>query len=197
MGKAENIYLSATAFYHVSMHTIDHLFDVTDSSQSIQQQEIIDKCAALLFEAEEESPELEKNLASLQVSQYAELSEMVIPFIVNTSFACELFIKSILTYLNIKYPTRGNDGHNLTILFPLLPPEMQNTIISSVAHSYFGNFQDELKNIQLAFDGLRYWFEKHPQHVSLLFLNAFCDSLYEQATQSLAVTNTDPHKNQS
>ena len=195
MSKAENIFLSATAFYRVSAHTIDLLFN--EPSQSTHQHPPIEKCATLLLDAEDESSEWGKVLPSLQASQYEEHPEMVIPFIVNATFACELFMKSILTFLNKPYPTRGREGHDLTRLFPLLPPEMQNTIISSVAHSYFGNFQDELKNIQLAFDGLRYWFEKHPQHVSLLFLNAFCDSLYEQATQSLAVTNTDPQKNQS
>lgn len=54
-------------------------------------------------------------------------SPYIIPSIVNSTFAIELYLKAILTYKHISYKTK-NKGHNLKYLFGLVPIEVQNII---------------------------------------------------------------------
>ena len=51
----------------------------------------------------------------------------IITSIVNSTFAIELYIKSILTYNKISYK-KGNKGHHLNYLFELVPIDIQNSI---------------------------------------------------------------------
>ena len=53
-----------------------------------------------------------------------EICILPVPCVVNASFACEMFLKSILKLASIEYPCK----HDLIILFRLLKTEDKNTI---------------------------------------------------------------------
>lgn len=78
-----------------------------------------------------------------------------IPAIVNASFACELYIKSMISDRTFE--------HNLKNLFDLLPKETQNTISNSVndklAEHPVYNFEYCLENAADVFIDWRYIYE--------------------------------------
>lgn len=63
-------------------------------------------------------------LLETKIQYNCDQSPYIIPSIVNSVFAIELYLKAILVYNNISY----NKGHYLNYLFQLLPLEIQNSI---------------------------------------------------------------------
>lgn len=114
-----------------------------------------------------------------------EIIKMLLPSLVNMSFACELYLKEIL---------KGADGHNLKTLYNKLTNEQKNYIkaatvsklnIQSAGYETYieSDFEDNLKNIKNLFVICRYHYElipgKNGSLHSLNFLKAFMDTLWE------------------
>ena len=86
-------------------------------------------------------------------------SSYMYPMTVNVSFACELFIKSLLTICGIKYP-RGRDGHKLQDNYALLPGDVQTNIENLYKQSEQNeSIADLLNTYNNAFPDWRYAFE--------------------------------------
>ncbi len=108
---------------------------------------------------------------------------VAIPAFVNGFFACELYLKSILSANDIT-----SSGHNIETLFNKLPTELQKTIenefLNEAKSIYVFNsieFNELLKKISLGFEFWRYIYEdenkefeeKLPFAYSENFLNIF------------------------
>ncbi|MBR4096383.1 MAG: hypothetical protein IKK42_03650 [Oscillospiraceae bacterium] len=106
---------------------------------------------------------------------------LFVPIVVNSAFACELFIKSML-------PT-NTTGHKLNQLFNLLDSDVQekikNTTIDNIKKttpSYCRqSFQDDLDNNSNIFAEWRYFHEKNNCSANLQFMSAFMNSIYDIA----------------
>ena len=90
------------------------------------------------------------------------VQRLMVPVIVNASFACELFLKSILI---------GNGlpphKHELNILFDRLPKDTQDIIVNSVPEYDFG---EEVEKISCAFTEWRYIYEIEFHSINIDFL---------------------------
>lgn len=117
----------------------------------------------------------------------AENQIVALPAFVNGFFACELYLKSILSANNIN-PPKNSSGHNIEELFNQLPTELKKTIenkFSNEAKSINGlnsiEFNELLKKISLGFEFWRYIYEdenklfenEYPFAYSEKFLNIF------------------------
>ena len=121
----------------------------------------------------------------------------IITSIVNSTFAIELYIKSILTYNKISYK-KGNKGHHLNYLFELVPIDIQNSIKlkyeSEIEKSQnlclYNSLQEYLDGEYNSFEIWRYiyddWKEKSrhlfPNNETKILLNALkkeCDEIKE------------------
>lgn len=130
---------------------------------------------------------LEQKWQELQDALYEDHPEFLFPFIVNASFACELYLKAIHYFNGTKFPKSGTDGHNLEKLFDLLPIADKQHLVNSFQMEYGDTFDLELSAAALAFLDWRYWFEadmSRSKRISILFLENFCSSLYSLAKQS-------------
>lgn len=101
------------------------------------------------------------------------------PRIVNSAFACEIFLKSLLYYHGIEYGKK----HDLEVLFHLLPECYQETIERELFKQY-GKTKNAfgisyLSNISKAFETWRYSFEKSQLQIEIGFLYTFRDVLRE------------------
>ncbi len=102
--------------------------------------------------------------------------------LVNTAFACELFLKALLLYTNSKNPR----GHKLKTLFEKLPNKYQTLVETEVFRRCGGQVKtiwgvphlDELSN---AFSEWRYWFEdkRNTMRGEIGYLNNFREVLKE------------------
>lgn len=111
-----------------------------------------------------------------------------IPFVVNNSFACELYLKLILLENNIDFKNlKGRNGHNLWKLYNKAKSILKNDLdeISS-----FKEYECKIKNISEAFIKWRYIYEKSEEIDSLdfIFLNNFCTYL-DKKTKHLILIN--------
>ena len=116
----------------------------------------------------------------------ADIDFYVSPVTINSAFACEVFLKAILTYQDKKTPRL----HKLRDLYNALPKELKKLIKCEVSGGYpdmWTNFsgQDYLDNISDAFVEWRYNYEHDwrkdgcTMHIEIGFLNRFRDTLRE------------------
>ena len=179
MSLAKNMYMSAKMFKHISEYAFDQtcVEKPEDERRCIQQ-----KYRELLNDIEDDDPKTQKEMDELWSSQWEDRPEYLIPFIVNASFACELYLKAILTHENISYPARSRDGHDLEKLFSALPTESKSSIASSFQFESDDEFREKLHQIRYAFEEWRYWFEGKDTQASCLFIGSLCESLDSYAS---------------
>lgn len=82
--------------------------------------------------------------------------ESYIPYIVNISFACELYLKLILVYNKISISELKKKSHSLKKLYNLLTKEQKNRIYQSFKRPLIYNIEEEIDNIDMAFKDWRY-----------------------------------------
>ena len=110
-------------------------------------------------------------------------STLVVPIIVNASFACELFLKSILP--------DGTHGHELDKLLSKLDQDSKDEImgytvlIMSCSNPDYTSecFWNDLKNSSNNFVEWRYFHEGHSQKANLQFITTFLDVLTQIASR--------------
>ena len=105
------------------------------------------------------------------------------PAIVNSAFACEVFLKALLLF----YDTPLKKVHELKKLYELLPENDKECIKRETSINYGAGWQDgfgmeRLMNISDAFEKWRYYYEDFPEktcsmQIDIGFLNAFRNTL--------------------
>lgn len=111
---------------------------------------------------------------------------LVVPVLVNASFACELFLKSLLP--------SNTHGHKLDELFSQLDQDLQNKIMGLTGLTLkcyndgynMEQFQQDLKNNSNDFAEWRYFHEGHSQRANLHFLLTFLNVLNRVALEQKA-----------
>lgn len=90
------------------------------------------------------------------------------PFVVNASFACELYLKAILSVFN-----QLEEGHSLNTLFKHLPNKAKdkvNKLCKELSKQYQVEesvlFKNHLKKMNDAFTKYRYIFEKEEESIN-------------------------------
>ena len=121
----------------------------------------------------------------------ADISWYDLPAIVQSAFACEVFLKAILKHQDVKSPKL----HKLRDLYEALPLELKEWIKNEVSGGYRDMWtnswgQDYLDNISNAFVEWRYsyehdWSKSSTMHIEIGFLNRFRDALREASCQML------------
>ncbi len=106
-----------------------------------------------------------------------EFISKIYPFIVNKSFACELYLKTILKMNGQQIP-RGNRGHMLNELFNEVCEKEK--LLENISKSFRMKkdlITEEINGISKAFEEWRYIYEKDENQLNYGFLNGFCDFL--------------------
>lgn len=80
------------------------------------------------------------------------------PCVVNSAFACEMFLKSMLIQLEIPYD-RNKEGHSLYLLFCKLPKDKQE-ILAKFCSKDLSTFQILLQKHDKDFVHVRYYIEE-------------------------------------
>ena len=114
-----------------------------------------------------------------------------IPFVVNNSFACELYLKLILLESNIDFKDlKGRNGHNLWKLYNKAKSILKNDLDENDSFKDYVDFECKIKNISEAFIDWRYVYEKSEEIASLdfIFLDNFCTYL-DKKTKHLILIN--------
>ena len=119
-----------------------------------------------------------------QEQQQSQLLLYTIPAIVNAAFACEVFLKLLLHFSQIKIVK----NHFLYDLFEILPVEIKQEVITHTINKY-GTWEDiwnqeYICQISKAFMEWRYiyeydWSKSSMKKIEIGFLFAFRDSLQE------------------
>ena len=122
------------------------------------------------------------------------------PAIVNSAFACEVFLKAILKHQEIQIPK----SHQLRELYEALPNELKEWIkqvVSGGVHRMWTNVWgfDYLDEISNAFVEWRYSYEyenrkRCTRHINIGFLNDFRNTLREACCQLLFSTTWEEYK---
>ena len=76
-----------------------------------------------------------------------------VPRLVNGLFACELYLKSMLT----EQTWKGPDGHNLKALFSLLPKETQREMMEAISAKYNWQFHTVDESFEIISNGFQFW----------------------------------------
>lgn len=100
--------------------------------------------------------------------------DFIVPQIVNISFACEIYLKALLTSKGIEYPT-DRHGHELKSLYELLPDEIKCEVFKLLESNMdLETFQKWLDEINTSFNDWRYIFEhKKALNADILFWGNF------------------------
>ncbi len=120
--------------------------------------------------------------------------DYVKPEIVNSAFACEVFLKTLLFYNKIEYGKK----HDLEALYNMLPDHYKVTIEEELLKRY-GKMQNAfgisyLSNISKAFEIWRYSFEKKHLQSEIGFLFTFRDLLRDICCKELYKMTWDDYK---
>ena len=109
---------------------------------------------------------------------------LMVPYIVNMAFACELFLKSLLSDGESE-----QKGHNLEKLFYKLPLKHQKAVLK---HHYFKGeeeFEERLAVTGQVYHNWRYSYEhRNSISVDIVFLQRFTDVVQELAEKELLLT---------
>ena len=104
-----------------------------------------------------------------------------VPSIVNMAFACELYLKSI-----ISDGISETQGHDLMALFNKLNEEEKAQIILEVERERIDDFYTSLKESRNLFESWRYHFEQDKScSVCLIFLELFAKALHDLAENNI------------
>ena len=130
----------------------------------------------------------------------ADIGFYTAPATINSAFACEVFMKTILKYQNKKTPK----AHKLRDLYEALPKDLKAYIQHEVSGGYpdlWTNFwgNDYLDKVSNAFVEWRYSYEhdftkNRTMHIEIGFLNRFRDALREGCCQMLFSTTWEEYK---
>ena len=108
-----------------------------------------------------------------------------VPYIVNLTFACELFLKSLISDGDSEVR-----GHNLSELFCHLDEATKSQILHSASFDGDEQFIQKLQEISNGFCEWRYYFEKDVSaSVEIFFLDHLADELYFIAKDHLSEKN--------
>ena len=136
----------------------------------------------------------------------ADISWYDFPAIVQSAFACEVFLKAICLFhdIELKPLYKNKQGHDLKALYYVLPQEIREQIKMEVSHGdkekWFNRFGVEhLVDISNAFQEWRYsyehdWSKSSTMHIEIGFLNRFRDALREACCQMLFSTTWEEYK---
>lgn len=114
---------------------------------------------------------------------------LLVPAVVSTAFAVELYFKAIITLEN-----GCARGHDLSYLFKHLSTKSQATLIAGVHHSY-ADFEQKLETISGAFVEWRYIFEQQSANLDFrLLTNLAQESKRIAHAMATPMTNTDAAK---
>lgn len=102
-------------------------------------------------------------------NRYEAVPVLIVPFIVNLSFACEIYLKILIFNRTQKIVK----GHCLDELFLKLPQKEQNDIKINININKNSNFDKELKNIKNIFTEFRYSYEFDNLKYNISFLRDF------------------------
>ena len=133
------------------------------------------------------------NVNALMQSMSIRDASMAMPTIVNGAFACELFLKALLS----NPPKRGPTAHSLVALLDLYDrerPGKKDLIIQACIQGMKDVFMDaeydesafwrDLQAMDVAFMNVRYWHEPKKPHYeqtyNLGFLNVFIEVLQRE-----------------
>jgi len=108
------------------------------------------------------------------------------PFIVNKSFACEVYLKLILLENNIDFKDlKGINGHKLCKLYSKTKSSFKKELQEYMIPKGFNNIDEKIKNISEAFINWRYIYQKYEiiDSLDFIFLDELCSYLDEQSKQ--------------
>ena len=108
------------------------------------------------------------------------------PFIVNKSFACEIYLKLILLENNIDFKDlKGINGHKIFKLYSKTNSDFKSNLYHEMRLKNFTNIEDKIENISEAFINWRYIYEKYEKIDSLdfMFLDELCNYLDEKSKE--------------
>ena len=108
------------------------------------------------------------------------------PFIVNKSFACEVYLKLILLENNIDFKDlKGINGHKLWKLYSKTKSSFKKELQEYMIPKGFNNIDEKIKNISEAFINWRYIYQKYEiiDSLDFIFLDELCSYLDEQSKQ--------------
>lgn len=89
-----------------------------------------------------------------------EVKQLSVPTVVNAAFACEMFLKALISNAGLDIP-KGRDGHNLLKLYKVLSNDIQEKISSfCFRDSSKTEFENFLNNHAENFVNIRYFIEK-------------------------------------
>ena len=121
----------------------------------------------------------------------ADIEWYITPSVVNSAFACEVFLKALLQFYDIRFtellPAR--ERHELKKLYGLLPEESQEWIKQKTLNCYGGAWENAfglelLDDISDAFVKWRYSYEQEGSlYIDNAFLYAFRNALREACCQ--------------
>lgn len=113
------------------------------------------------------------------------IRQRVVPEAVNLAFSCEIFLKTLLFFNDVKYKRK----HKLEDLFDELPQKYKTEIEErcfleyGVLHDSFGF--SLLSNVSDAFEKWRYCYEHHNLQLEIGFLCIFATILRDICSQEL------------
>lgn len=131
----------------------------------------------------------------------ADIERYTIPSIVNSAFACEVYLKALLLYHGIPYKKllKSKKWHETKELYGVLPDNLKDRIRLTVMNNYGGIWEDAfgydlLDNISNAFLDWRYIYEgketrngkrikRASHHIDISFLTVFRNTLREACCQ--------------
>lgn len=103
---------------------------------------------------------LEKRLENSGIvetpSEHRNPTLLVVPYIVNGAFACELALKYILVENQISFCISAR-GHDLEYLFSLLPPSIRQSLKAKLKKAADIDDTELIKNIHLHADSFNQW----------------------------------------
>ena len=121
------------------------------------------------------------------------------PSIINSAFACEVYLKAMLLFSNI--PIKKE--HKIKELYKMIPDQIKDEIKSMVTRGcesiWYDSFGfEKLDNISDAFVEWRYCYEKleRTREIDIGFLTTFRDALREACCQLFFHVTWEEYKNQ-
>ena len=100
----------------------------------------------------------------------------MIPYCVNLAFSCELYVKALLLFYEIK----NEKTHCLVELFNILPEDIRKAIINSTHLSNSSSFESELETASKVFVEWRYAHENATVSCNPSFLLNFAEALRDE-----------------
>lgn len=126
------------------------------------------------------------NKRSLVTARGKKIISKQIPFIVNKSFACEIYLKIILLENNIDFKDlKRTNGHKIFKLYSKTNSDFKSNLCHEMYLKKFTNIEDKIKNISEAFINWRYIYEKYEKidPLDFMFLDELCNYLDAKAKE--------------